>query len=257
LGWDSETTGNSTKLMKCYFKEGGAVKWWNPRDDLETTVAVLGTEPQYFARRAILDAGCGKGRFAVNFLKCGAQFVLALDISVDMLRITKWRLRGSRLINKNGEVVVGDIERLPLRDESFDATVCLETLIHLQNPQSALWELKRVTRAGGLLFVDVTSANPLRQLLDNRGLGNKVVRFFYHCVNIGIRLLFGERLFWRFYGTFPRRSVVPWRPFTREEFLRLIENAGLQVTRWINRGRYYAPSGYLAVARKPPQVEDD
>jgi len=226
------------------------VKWWNPSDDTSNLIHLMKSKSHDFPGETVLDAGCGKGRFTISSLRSGAQFVLALDISPEMCHITKQRLHSSGFGTENCGIVVGDIERLPVSAELFDTVLNMDTLIHLANPRAALRELRRVTRMGGMIIVDVTSANPLRQLLDSdKGFIERVARFIYHCINVGVRLLAGERIFWIFHRTF-LRSAAPWTPRTAAEFFRMIEDAGLEIDRWVSRGRYYAPTSHLVVTRK-------
>ncbi len=50
---------------------------------------------------------------------------------------------------------VGDIERIDLDDDTFDAAVCCDTLEHVQDPVAVVNELHRVVCEGGVLVVRV------------------------------------------------------------------------------------------------------
>lgn len=56
-------------------------------------------------------------------------------------------------LDKNGTasdgVVIGDIHQLPFADEYFDAVICKSVLEHVENPQRAVNEIKRVLKKGG------------------------------------------------------------------------------------------------------------
>jgi SAM-dependent methyltransferase len=95
--------------------------------------------------RRILDLGSGKGRFARILAGRGAH-VIALDISPAMLAAA----RGAGL-----DCVRGSAQRLPFREESFDAAIAVEVFEHL-DPRAlddACAELRRVLRPGGLFVL--------------------------------------------------------------------------------------------------------
>ena len=52
------------------------------------------------------------------------------------------------------ELLAGDIESLPLSDESFDAVVVAWTLYFMADVERALDEINRVTRPGGRIVVN-------------------------------------------------------------------------------------------------------
>ncbi len=52
-----------------------------------------------------------------------------------------------------GPHVVADIRRLPFRDASVDTLVCLEVLEYVDDPASALGEMRRVLRPSGALVL--------------------------------------------------------------------------------------------------------
>jgi len=125
----------------------------------------------------------------------------------------------------------------------------VDTLVHLTNPQAGLCELKRIIKVGGVVVTDETAANPIRQLFENEELKEKTSRFIFHCVNVGIRIVFGERVFWKFVK-FLNPFTVPWTSYTKKEFLLFIKNSGLKVQLIKEYGKPYAPSVCLALCVK-------
>jgi len=51
--------------------------------------------------------------------------------------------------------IVGDIQNLPLDDNSQDAIICSSVLTHVEDPQRAVEEMYRVLKSGGYCFVYV------------------------------------------------------------------------------------------------------
>lgn len=87
----------------------------------------------------ILDVGSGEGFTLVRLSRCKIGKILeGVDYSEDALKL-------GRKMYPNINLKQGDIYKLPYRDNSFDLLICTEVLEHLQNPQKAIAELKRVT----------------------------------------------------------------------------------------------------------------
>jgi SAM-dependent methyltransferase len=61
---------------------------------------------------------------------------------------------------RTGADVVGDIHNIPLADESIDGIICHSVLEHIENPQRAMAEMRRILKPGGKLFVYVPSIYP-------------------------------------------------------------------------------------------------
>ena len=95
----------------------------------------------------ILDAGCGTGIFTVDFLEAGA-IVTGLDISRGMLLNSVHVLK-----NLHFYAAQGDMLRLPFPDEEFDKTVSITALEFIEDGQTAINELFRVTRPGGRVII--------------------------------------------------------------------------------------------------------
>ena len=95
----------------------------------------------------LLDAGCGTGVFTLDLLASGAH-VIGLDISLPMLRRSREKARGEPL-----QIVLGDMLHLPFPGNFFDKAVSVTALEFIEDGQSAVRELFRVTKSGGSIVV--------------------------------------------------------------------------------------------------------
>jgi SAM-dependent methyltransferase len=99
------------------------------------------------ARAAVLDLGCGCGVPAARFLADAGHRVTGVDISDVQIE------RARRLV-PGGAFIRADATRLDLEPASFDAVVCLYTLIHMPLPEQPRL-LRRIAgwlRPGGWLL---------------------------------------------------------------------------------------------------------
>ncbi|MGB6454151.1 MAG: class I SAM-dependent methyltransferase [Streptosporangiaceae bacterium] len=92
-----------------------------------------------------LDAACGTGRFA-EFLSMRGHQVIGVDSSPDMLAHARRRV-------PDGEFSVGELDRLPLPDDSADIIVSALALVHVPRLEPVLAEFARVLRTGGDLVI--------------------------------------------------------------------------------------------------------
>lgn len=93
----------------------------------------------------LLDAGCGAGMAAQIAAERGAH-VSGLDASENLLAIARERV-------PNGDFSIGELERLPFPDDSFDLVTGFNSFQYAGSPSSALAEAKRVTRPGGSVVI--------------------------------------------------------------------------------------------------------
>jgi ubiquinone/menaquinone biosynthesis C-methylase UbiE len=92
-----------------------------------------------------LDAACGTGRHAVALAAAGRD-VTGVDVSREMIVAAERKAPGANFL-------VGDLESLPLDDETFSLVVCGLALSHLPGIERATAELSRVLRPGGRLVI--------------------------------------------------------------------------------------------------------
>ena len=94
---------------------------------------------QYVVGTTIFDAGCGGGGF-VDYLAGEGFQAVGMDKHAVFLHVARER-------RFRGTFVQGDLaHRLPFADRSFDTTICLDVLEHVQDDTQTIRELARVTR---------------------------------------------------------------------------------------------------------------
>ena len=113
--------------------------------------AMLALMPDTLQGEAVLDVGCGSGRYMLHALRRGATRVIGVDLSPAMLaragtELARWQA-GADI-----DLVQGSLEALPIPDARATLTLCGLVVGHLDQLQRALAELCRVTRPGGTLL---------------------------------------------------------------------------------------------------------
>lgn len=97
------------------------------------------------------DLGCGTGQLTETIAPF-VRRVIAVDGSADMLEAARKRLSDQ----PNAEVRQGDLESLPLENNSLDAAMLSLVLHYSPDPAKALTEVARVVKPGGrVLIVDM------------------------------------------------------------------------------------------------------
>jgi len=104
----------------------------------------------------VLDAGCGTGYFSRRWREKGKN-VTALDLSEGMLQ-------RARELHSADHYLPGDIERLPLADNSVDLSFSNLAVQWCNALPRALQELVRVTRPGGIVLFSTLAEGSLLEL---------------------------------------------------------------------------------------------
>jgi ArsR family transcriptional regulator len=126
----------------------------------------------------IADLGCGEGYLTIEASRF-ARRVIAVDRSEAVLDRAR-RLAAAKLARRSPgergsiEWMRGEIERLPLDDESVDVSLLSQALHHAQDPQAALAEAVRILRPGGrVLLLELRRHDEawVRDRLGDRWLG--------------------------------------------------------------------------------------
>jgi len=87
----------------------------------------------------VLDAGAGEGMYRFLFEKMRY-------VSIDLCKISK----------AYGKIsAISDLSRIPFPANFFDMVVCTQVLEHVNDPKAVLFELGRVLKPKGLLWISV------------------------------------------------------------------------------------------------------
>jgi demethylmenaquinone methyltransferase/2-methoxy-6-polyprenyl-1,4-benzoquinol methylase len=99
----------------------------------------------------ILDVATGTGDLAIAMLKTGANTIVGVDISVNMLQVAKKKL--SATPQSSVTLQLADGEKLPFEDASFDVVTIVFGVRNFDNRLAGLKEMHRVLNPGGTLIV--------------------------------------------------------------------------------------------------------
>lgn len=135
---------------------------WAGRERLERRWADLcGRFSSLSTGQHVLELGCGTGLWTAYLANLGPA-ITAIDLSDDLMSQARVRVRKPHVTFLNA-----DAECLPFPERHFDAVCGLSVLHHL-DPATALVEMQRVLRPGGMLwFSEPNMLNPQIMLQKN------------------------------------------------------------------------------------------
>jgi SAM-dependent methyltransferase len=113
---------------------------------LEPDILEMADFPRW-AGRDVLEAGCGIGTDAVQFVRAGARY-RGIDFSPKALELAR-----SRPELADVELVSGSTADLPFHDASFDLVYSNGVIHHVPETARAIAEFRRVLRPGGTAIV--------------------------------------------------------------------------------------------------------
>lgn len=151
----------------------------------------------------LLDLGCGGGRHAFEAARRGAR-VVAVDTDRGELERVAAIFAGMHEAGEipdgaSGMAMAGDATCLPFPDGSFDKVIAAEVLEHLPADQTAMNEIARILRPGGMAAVTVPAWLP-------------------------------ERICWRLSDDYHNNEGGHIRIFTRRELVTKLTRSGLTVS---------------------------
>jgi ubiquinone/menaquinone biosynthesis C-methylase UbiE len=101
--------------------------------------------------RRVLDVGCGTGSLALAVAAGKHDFqVVGIDPSTALIEDAR-----KHDVEKRVRFDVGDAQKLPYPDSSFDTTMALLVVNFIPDPQKGVGEMVRVTRPGGTVAAAV------------------------------------------------------------------------------------------------------
>lgn len=103
----------------------------------------------------IIDLGCGTGYYLFLLSNLGISLNLTgFDNDEEAMGEAETLLR-----NKNIEFAVGDLHKMPFKDNSFHKAVMSEVLEHVKDDERVLKETFRILKPNGVLVISTPSIN--------------------------------------------------------------------------------------------------
>lgn len=129
-----------------------------------TDVTLASTRPA--SGRRVLDVGSGVGQDSVALARAGAR-VIGAEPSARMTAMARmFQSQANRSDSSAGgpdgpSWVRGWADALPFADQAFDAAFCKGALDHFDDPETAIAEMARVTRASGQVVLAIANFDSL------------------------------------------------------------------------------------------------
>lgn len=105
--------------------------------------------------------------------------IVGLDINKSRFGEATDKL-GIRRYTEYVRPLAASMNHIPITSDSFDATVCQQTMVHADDPRETLSELVRVTKPGGLVIFNMSTSHgrvhDALLMVVNEGLRRSVMR---------------------------------------------------------------------------------
>lgn len=105
---------------------------------------------------SILDIATGTGDLAILMTETNAKKIVGLDISEGMLDVGRKKIATLHLDSRI-EMIVGDSEKMPFEDNSFDAITVAFGIRNFETLEKGLAEILRVLKPNGIFVILETS----------------------------------------------------------------------------------------------------
>lgn len=122
----------------------------------------------------VLDAGCGSNPWSST-----SSNIYCIGLDVNHKNVKKAHQHIKNLDLGNISCVVGDIEKLPFVEKTFDVVRSRDVLEHVNNPENAINELVFCLKTGGKLLVTTSNSFNPTMFVDSllpKSMSNRIIR---------------------------------------------------------------------------------
>jgi 2-polyprenyl-3-methyl-5-hydroxy-6-metoxy-1,4-benzoquinol methylase len=111
-------------------------------------------EIEHYAQRGnLLDLGCGRGCFLLNFVNSGFDY-LGIEPRKRIASIAKERVGADNIF-------CGTLKEANLPDSKYDVVTMINLIEHLPSPFDTLREVNRVLKEQGILFIETPNVDSI------------------------------------------------------------------------------------------------
>lgn len=100
---------------------------------------------------SVIEVGCGQG-IILKQVRSKSRF--GIDLSISNVKKAR-RLFKNEILN----LIVANVEMIPVDDHSFDRIICSDVIEHVQNPEKLLKEIIRILKQNGKIVITVPNDN--------------------------------------------------------------------------------------------------
>ncbi|APR84541.1 SAM-dependent methyltransferase [Minicystis rosea] len=123
--------------------------WWN-----QDYVALLARRFGLDGVRMALDVGCGVGHWSRVLLPHLSAEARLFGIDREEAWVKEAAARAAQKgYGERTSYRLGEAEKIPFHDDTFDLVTCQTVLIHVRDPRAVIREMMRVTKPGGLVLM--------------------------------------------------------------------------------------------------------
>ena len=178
----------------------------------------------------VLEGGCGLGKFLFFLRERGYKNLIGIDFIDKPLQLIKQR-------DPSIDVKKGDVNALPLSDNSIDLYLSMGVIEHFESgPKKALDEAYRVLKKNGVLIVAVPYQNlyrgTLRKYITMPLL--KLLKPSFRNKN---------RIFYQYY-------------YSRKDLKKYIIESGFEVLDWFYHDQYHTKKERIGISLEFPFLKD-
>ncbi|GAG66798.1 unnamed protein product [marine sediment metagenome] len=120
------------------------------------------------SNKSFLDFGCGSGFLSEIIFKHQIfQNVVGIDISSEQVKLFNEKFK-----NDNYKAIVSDIVDTDFESNSFDVAGCYSVLHHIYDYKTAVTEITRVLKPGGIFYCDFEPKKNFKMSVENN-FGNR------------------------------------------------------------------------------------
>lgn len=219
LGW--KLTASKKIVQKYYSKRAydydlQKIRTWKSEFGFKTRILNKILNPLIHTKsKFVLEVGIGSGRVSFPLIKKGYSLVTGLDLSKQMLKIARQKMSAYK---QKFNLLQGDAENLPFRNNIFDAIICVSTFHYFTSPERSLTELCRVLKKSGFfVYGDVTMHEQ-----DTNGFLDRLEKTISYAHARYYKPSEIEKLLEKFGISVNTIEVIPYR----KSYLALIEDKG-------------------------------
>ena len=150
-----------------------AKDWWNPKgkfrplhlfnparisfikDKLISHFALNPNSEKPLEKLKILDVGCGGGLLCEPLNRLGAT-ITGIDASNNNIEVAKLH---SKEMNLNIEYIHAAPENLDLKNNAYDAVLCMEVVEHLKDVNLFIENCSKLIKKNGIMFIATINKN--------------------------------------------------------------------------------------------------